>query len=62
MTIRELIETLEAIEKEHGNVNVVNGCNPRCYEDGEKVKVYFHKKGDAMYKDYKYTRTEVEIR
>lgn len=61
MTIREMIEALEAIEKEHGNVNVVNGYKPHGDED-ETVKIYFHKKGDKCFNGlFTYTKTEVEI-
>ena len=66
MTIREMSEKLEAIEKEYGNVEVVNGHNSHRYEEGEKIYIDFHEKGQVYWtssfgQEYRYTRTEVEI-
>lgn len=65
MTVRELIEKLEAIEKENGNVEVVNGFNSHRYEKGEKIDIVFHKKGQTWTSPfggkYAYTRTAIEI-
>lgn len=57
-----MIEKLEAIEKEYGNVNVVNGCNLHSEEENGKIKIRFHKKGDTCFGGrFVYTKTEVEI-
>ena len=60
MTIKEMIEKLEAIEKEIGNVKVVNAYNQHSNE--EDIKIHFHKAGDTYFGGkYEYFNTEVEI-
>lgn len=49
MTIREIINALEAIEKEHGNVKVIiEGKNSRD-DDREKVAIYVWEKGRTIW-------------
>lgn len=65
MTIREMIEKLEAIEKEYSNVEVVNGYNSHRYEKDEKINIHFYQKGQTWTTPFggvhEYTRTAVEI-
>lgn len=48
MTIREMINALENIEKEHGNAKVIiEGKNSR--DDREKVTIHVWKKGEVVW-------------
>lgn len=62
MTIREMIEALEAIEKEHGNVKVVNGRKNHCDDTNEEIKLDFVKAGPITFGGVKMMNYHTEVR